>query len=297
MKFTQLLRESQHRRFEAQELLWLLALNDARLGQKVRSAQEMLFIDEELPDALVHWVFEVLRVRTGLQRPLQYVAGGALFRDHYYRVGSGVLCPRLETETWFEEFVTKYYVPQPKSSGIILEFGLGSGILSIECLRLLPHWHGFSTEISEVARACARMNAEFSKVSDRLWISSEPDFQRAVSDFLETTAFATLHSVDLIISNPPYLRGSSEATLDVMLTEPYEALFEDEALLLRTAGLGYYRDLLTVASKSLKPGGALVCEIAHERADFLRSAFLEIMGNVQVIRDVSGRERALVSYG
>jgi methylase of polypeptide subunit release factors len=75
------------------------------------------------------------------------------------------------------------------------------------------------------------------------------------------------------------------------------ALFEPEHLLLVPNGLGYYEEILMFARNVLRPSGLLVCEIPHERAPQLAGAFQNAMGNVRILLDASGRERALVSYG
>ena len=68
---------------------------------------------------------------------------------------------------------------------------------------------------------------------------------------------------DLILCNPPYVNAQSMACLPAEYrAEPALALAGGDD------GMDFMRPLLAGAAAALKPGGALVLEIGHERAHF-----------------------------
>jgi ribosomal protein L3 glutamine methyltransferase len=71
---------------------------------------------------------------------------------------------------------------------------------------------------------------------------------------------------DLILCNPPYVNAQSMARLPAEYrAEPSLALAGGDD------GMDFIRPLLASAAAALKPGGALVLEIGHERVHFERA--------------------------
>ena len=72
-------------------------------------------------------------------------------------------------------------------------------------------------------------------------------------------AAALSGALDLIVSNPPYIRSADIASLSIEVRE-YDPLL---ALDGGTDGLDAYRALIPQAARLLAPGGALVVEAGH----------------------------------
>jgi release factor glutamine methyltransferase len=98
-----------------------------------------------------------------------------------------------------------------------------------------------------------------------------------------------LPAADLIVSNPPYVPRSEEASLGphVRAHEPHLALFVDD-----TDPLLFYRAIAGKAMKALVPGGALWFEGHHLHSSEV-AVLLERMGyhGASCINDLSGSPR------
>ena len=97
---------------------------------------------------------------------------------------------------------------------------------------------------------------------------------------------------DLIVSNPPYIAKEAVAELDANVRgyEPVEALTDGGD------GLSFYRCLASDGPGLLKPGGAVMVEVAAGRAELV----VEIMAGSSLVHEstikdrVCGHDRVLV---
>lgn len=226
--------------------------------------------------------------------PLQYVLGEAPFLDHTYRVAPGVLIPRPETELLvaYAIDVLSRITPSPR---IGFEWGLGSGVISIELCHFFKGLTMVAAECSDVAIRIARENNE--RILGRPESHRLQPFQVDQSDSLaeiETKIPEFQNCFDFMISNPPYLDESSrdsELTPEVFQHEPHEALFpasEDP--------LAFYQSMALRGSHWLKPRGVLFAEIPHERADQIKDLFSAQGWRAQVRNDLTSRPRVLMAY-
>lgn len=127
-----------------------------------------------------------------------------------------------------------------RSTGKLLELGVGSGCVTISLmLELPPGWTAVATDISAEALKVARLNAERHGVAHRIefiesdWISHE---------ILKNQQF------HLVVSNPPYLTDWDMENLTKDLQyEPRTALAAGED------GLDAYRCISRFAEKILYP--------------------------------------------
>ena len=141
-------------------------------------------------------------------KPTQYITKRQEFYGRDFRVTPDVLIPRPETE-----FVVQTALPFAKSTSRILDIGTGSGALAIP-LQLESRAHPLATDISPAAARLAAENA--SRLAARVAIVV-CDLMKAIAD----------RSVDLIVSNPPYvpLRDREGLQREVREYEPHVALF------------------------------------------------------------------------
>lgn len=152
----------------------------------------------------------VKRVCNG--EPLQYVLGYAYFVNSNYYVNKDVLIPRQETEELAVSTLTHIVKMFGRDAKItIVDVGTGSGILAIYLKEYFPNSKVIATDISAKALEIARKNAELHKV--------DVDFR------LGNVLDPVKEKVDVIISNPPYIRSKETVDPQTLKYEPHLALF------------------------------------------------------------------------
>ncbi|MGH2700832.1 MAG: peptide chain release factor N(5)-glutamine methyltransferase [Actinomycetota bacterium] len=207
--------------------------------------------------------------------PLQYVLGTASFRHLELAVGPGVLIPRPETEVLVETALAR----TPRD-GTVVDVGTGSGAIALSIKNERPDVRVWATDDSADALHWAAANRqalglEVEIVNGELFEGLPPDL---------------LESVDVVVSNPPYVALSERDLVgaDVIAHEPHHALFAG------TDGLAVLERLANDSVRWLRQGGWLVCEVGHEQ-DERATALLEREDYVDVgaHSDLTGRPRII----
>lgn len=223
-------------------------------------------------------LFNNARSRLMTGEPLQYVTGIQWFMGKPFQVNKHVLIPRPETEELVQWIADEH---KTKTGISILDIGTGSGCIPISLKLKLSHALVTSCDISTDALTIAQSNAR----------KLEADVQFVELDFLHETQWAHLKKFDVIVSNPPYIPKSEEASLDknVRDFEPGMALFvpDNDALL-------FYRKIAMFGKTHLKPEGAIYCELHRDYAKATQVMF-EQMGYASVVlkKDMHGNDRML----
>ena len=229
----------------------------------------------------------VLRIAGGRAqgRILQHLTGVQDFLDHRFEVNSSVLVPRPETEVLVGHAIHELKSINPKRG---IEIGLGSGAISISVLAAFPKLTMIASEVSAQAILVARRNAQriLDSEASRLEIvkADQP------TEVWEPFERSNVSGVDFIISNPPYLEASDEIEQDVAQHEPPEALYAPQG-----QPLYFYEKMAKEAQRFLKPKGILFCEMPHERARQISQLFANGSWTLQVVSDLSGRQRVLIA--
>jgi len=208
------------------------------------------------------------------REPLAYILGFAFFCGERYSLSSHCLIPRPETELVVE--AATRLLPE---AGRFADIGCGSGCISISLLCARTDLFGCAADISPEALEFARENAALNlgTFSDRLVFSQ--------CDALKGTPLPG-GDFDAIISNPPYIRSSVLADLEPELNyEPRIALDGGED------GLVFYRAIITLYSKQLKPEGLFVFEIGYDQGDAVSLLAQKSGYGCEIIRDLSGNDR------
>lgn len=224
-------------------------------------------------------------MRRGMKRlaggePVQYVLGEWDFRTLTLKCDSRALIPRPETEELAGR-VLKYlrnaHGDANPSVPLVVDVGTGSGCIILSLAKEAGRGVFLGTDISPEAISLARENAALCGLEDKV--------KFAVADGLDEF---DPESVDVIVSNPPYIPTAECDTLDPRVKdhEPRNAL--DGGV----SGLDFYERFVGDAMNVLKPGGALFFEIGDGQGDALRELF-EAYGfaGATVERDFAGRER------
>jgi release factor glutamine methyltransferase len=206
--------------------------------------------------------------------PAQYLTGHQEFWGMDFIVTPAVLIPRPETEHVIE-------VVLPLMRGLdrprMVDVGTGSGCIAVVLAKELPEAQINAVDISAAALEIARANATRNQVEGRV------DFQQG--DLLAGFAPASL---DLVVSNPPYVGESEEdqVQLEVRKFEPRNAVFAGHT------GLEIIERLAPQAEAALKSGGWLVMEISGTIVDGVKHILKEWDG-VQISNDLQGIPRVV----
>ncbi len=96
-------------------------------------------------------------------------------------------------------------------------------------------------------------------------------------------------SVDLLVSNPPYVPGADSANMqaEVRDWEPHVALFAGDS------GFEIYERLLAGAAQVVKRGGRLLMELGYRSLDGVRDMLASEWSDIEVIPDLAGWPRVI----
>jgi release factor glutamine methyltransferase len=214
------------------------------------------------------------------RRPLQHLTGTQAFWRHEFVVTPDVLIPRPETELLVETALELLRgCPSPR----IVDVGTGSGCIALSLAADRPDARVFATDASAAALEVASENAR------RLGLADRVRFHHG--DLLAPLEEAQ-GSLDLIVSNPPYVDPADLPSLspEVRDHEPRTAL------LARDPPYGVYRRLAAQAFPRLRGGGFLAVEVgrgmAAEVANALAAAGFETPA---FRRDLQGIDRVVTT--
>lgn len=223
-------------------------------------------------------------VERRLQRvPVAYLLGEREFSGLAFRVTPDVLIPRPETEHLVDEAVACFDGPRRRRVGI--DVGTGSGAIAVALAYRVAGLRMIAVDRCERALVVARGNAVRNGVGHRV------DF--VCGDLL--TAFGRLRpgSVDLVVSNPPYITEEElvELPVDVREHEPILALASG------ADALHFHRAIAAQARRMLAPGGRLMMEVGAARPIRPEDCvdWLDGYGDTRIATDLEGRPRVIVA--
>lgn len=209
--------------------------------------------------------------------PLAYVLGEVEFLGIPIRVRPGVFIPRVDTETLI--LTVQTYITKRTRVLRVADIGTGTGCLAIALALHYPRARLWAIDRSPMAVRTARENTARYRLESRVWVLR--------GDLLQ--AFRP-HTLDLVVTNPPYIPTSHLPTLPPEVQqEPKEALDGGPD------GLSVIRPLLQQALDALVPGGWLFMEIAPPVRDrVIHTAKRFGYRLVAMEKDLGGIDRVLV---
>lgn len=234
--------------------------------------------DIKIPDdkrCLLHGAVD--RLAEG--EPLQYVIGSVDFYGLSLHVRRPVLIPRPETE----ELVDWIVKDRSEDKGLsVLDVGTGSGCIALSLASHLKSSFVTAWDVLPEALDLACENARLNGLS--VVLEKQDLFEVISSDEIGKNL-----SLDLLVSNPPYVRESESADMSARVLD-YEsplALFVSDEDPLR-----YYAALALLGKKCLKPGGGLYVEVNSALGPQTCSLFeREGYSRVCLRKDIFGRDR------
>ena len=207
------------------------------------------------------------------REPLQYIIGEVGFYRELYTVTPDVLIPRSDTE-----HLVDYAVKHIPEGERFLDLCTGSGCVAISTLNNTKNTTATLVDISPAALEVARRNAEKIGVSERAELI-ELDIRESMPD---GEYFA-------LLSNPPYVADSVyEGLGDEIGFEPKIAFVGGED------GGDFYRLIVPLAKKMIKPDGFIALEIGYDQAQLMESLARENSLSLDIIKDYSGNDRVAV---
>ncbi len=176
--------------------------------------------------------------------PLAYITGSREFFGSDLYVASGALIPRPETESLVEATIELVNSRFPAGDPVIADVGTGSGAIAVSLALRLPRARVYATDMCPRALEAASINCRRHDVGVQL----------LEGDLLEPLP----EPVDIVVANLPYVRDEEMRSLspEIRLYEPPIALAGGRD------GLDVVRRLIANAPAKLRPGGAVLLEIA-----------------------------------
>lgn len=216
--------------------------------------------------------------RLAAGEPLQYVIGEWDFRFLTLKCDRRALIPRPETEGLAGLALARLAQcrsPRP----VVIDACTGSGaiILSLAKEHNAPAVFA-GTDASADAIALARENARLCSLEDRVAFVE--------TDLLD--CFDEPESIDIVVSNPPYIESAAIASLDPRVRDWEPRMALDGG----ADGLVFYDRILADALNLLKSGGCALFEIGDTQGGAVRRLF-ETYGfaDVEIKKDLSGKDR------
>lgn len=208
--------------------------------------------------------------------PLQYLLGKWSFMGIDLLVGEGVLIPRDDTEV-----VTSLCIDflSGKENTAVADLCAGSGAISL-ALEKYAGCKVTAVELSEKAFSYLTQNIELNNSA----------VNALNGDIFECHTSVTNNSLDLIVSNPPYIKSGDLAGLqEEVHHEPQMALDGGES------GLDFYRRIVPLWKTKLKPGGAIAFELGEGQYDEVSRILANNgFGGITESIDFGGVQRAII---
>lgn len=240
------------------------------LSHALRRERVYLYAHPEQELTEVAWIHYGRYLHERMQgKPTQYITRHQEFYGREFHVTRDVLIPRPETEHVVEAALRC-------GGSAILDVGTGSGALAVT-LQLETRAAVTATDISPAAAIVAADNGR------RLGAPVHV----IVCDLMSAVASS---SMDLIVSNPPYVPRTDEHGLqrEVRDWEPHVALFAGDT------GFEIYERIVEDAGRVLRPGGWLVMELGFASRDRVLG-MLTGWQDVRVEPDLAGIPRVIAA--
>ncbi|MBD0377305.1 MAG: peptide chain release factor N(5)-glutamine methyltransferase [Flavisolibacter sp.] len=247
-------------------------------------------LEESLNIHQLHHLTEIFQ-RLQQHEPIQYILNEAHFYGMKLFVNNSVLIPRPETEELIE-----WIIEEVRAAGKdvfhrgtteadetkklkILDVGTGSGCIALALKKAMPKAEVWGCDVSEEALNVARRNGSA--------LNIRVDFQGM--NFLNVAERKLLPTVDIVVSNPPYVPQKDKATMqpNVVQHEPHVALFvpDDDALV-------FYKALAQFGKERLYENGNIYCEIHEDLGKEVIDLFKrEGYKNAELRKDRQGKDR------
>lgn len=206
------------------------------------------------------------------KNPLSWVLSKHNFIDMVLFINKGVFVPRPETE---ELAVMALNESKRFKNPFILDYCAGSGAIGLYIAAKNKSARVFAIDRSRKAYYVMIKNAlRFNLLNYMPVLSSKIDFLKL--------------KFDIVVSNPPYVPQYMYQSLqDEVKKEPYYAVVGGKD------GLDIIRYIASKLKMILKDGGVFMAEIGEYYSEKVLKIFRKNFKNVEIIKDMSGKDRFL----
>lgn len=240
---------------------------DARLLAAHLTGRNHLTLDLDAPAPPEFFAFVERRVG---REPLQHILGVAPFGHLDLAVGPGVFTPRPETEV-LADWAVRQLSLLDVASPVVVDLCTGSGALAQYIASLVPSARLTGVEKQACALDFARRNA--------------PDVTIVAGDVTEPILAELYGTVDLVVTNPPYVPESDDLPAEVY-ADPAEAVFAG------ADGMAVIPRMLPLIHALLTPGGLVGLEHDDTTSDAVQAEFRHAgFVDVTPLTDLAGRPR------
>lgn len=218
--------------------------------------------------------------------PVQYITGVCEFMGIKLRVGNGVLIPRDDSEVLVTESVKILNLKineGEKDKPRIVDLCSGSGAIALSIAKFLNvNSDIYAIELSKVAFNYLKKNIKLNN------IYIKPILGNIIDSFIQFDD----NSIDVIISNPPYIPSKDIKNLDEEVKmEPLIALDGGPD------GLEFYRIICSRWLTKIKDGGFIAVEIGINQGRQVKNIFsLNGLTNIKTYLDINGIPRVIIGY-
>ena len=216
--------------------------------------------------------------------PLQYITHKQYFYNELYYVDENVLIPRADSEILVEKAIEYIEKENLKSA---IDLCTGSGALGISTARNSAIEIMTLIDISLGAISVANKNI----LSNDVGLKVKAKVSDLLSEVIKETATDEEKKVDIIISNPPYIKTEVISTLQKEVQkEPHLALDGGKD------GLEFYIRIFKEAKEVLKPNGLLMLEIGYDQLDDIKNIVKENSEYtlLESVKDYGGNDRVVI---
>lgn len=203
--------------------------------------------------------------------PLQHLTGEQQFRRLKLEVRPGVFIPRPETEELVETALA--LIENLDHPPVVVDVCTGTGAIALSVKSERPDATVLAIDISDEAARLAADNARTLGLDVRI----------LMGDLLEAVPTSFVGSVDLIVSNPPYVTPEEYDDL------PPEV--RGDPVLALVGGTGFHERLISQARDVLRTGGWLAMEIGETQGDEVMTLVRESFVEARLAQDLAGRDR------
>ena len=232
---------------------------------------------EKLSDEIVR---EAMRMKERREQgePIQYITGEWRFFGRDYVVGEGVLIPRDDTEVLVAESLRLIPENTPMK---VLDLCAGSGIIAITIKKERPLCEVFAVEKSDRAFSYLTQNTQ----------KHHADVNCILSDLNDCVVEFPDGSLDLIVSNPPYIKTADLPALQ------REVQFEPKlALDGGSSGYDFYESIIALYTDKLRQGGYFAFEIGEDQSGYIAELLTNAgFGDIHLYKDIGNIPRAITA--
>lgn len=221
--------------------------------------------------------------------PLQYITHKQYFYNEEYYVDENVLIPRSDSEIIVEKAIE--YIANENIKNV-LDLCTGSGALGISVAKNSNVDFVELIDISDGALEVARKNIILNNMESKIKVLKSDLLEQKIVQInnLQEEEKDSI-KVDMIISNPPYIRTDVIPSLDKNVQkEPMLAL--DGGI----TGLDYYNRIFKEAKYILKNDGILMLEIGYDQLNDIKQIINDDKEYklLESVKDYGGNDRVVI---